>query len=110
MVYLQMNNLFDDWFDPIQVDDYGKEPFSDGWVQQPEIAILYASGVIVSGASQDPGLFGGMSMVGSQTLIERRNPKTNIKAGILRETLLEVLHLHQKRSGELQLLKKTAHY
>ena len=84
----ELEDLFDDWFDdPIQVDDYGKEPFSDGWVQQPEIAILYASGVIVSGASQDPGLFGGMSMVGSQTLIEqieKAQEDKNIKAVVLR--------------------------
>ena len=84
----ELEDLFDEWFDsPIQIDDYGSEPFSDGWEQQPEIAVLYASGVIVSGSSQDPGLFGGIPMVGSQTLIkqiEKVKEDNDIKAVVLR--------------------------
>ena len=45
-------DLFEEWFDsPLQVDGYGTEPFSDGWVQRP--VLYYAQAVIVSGSSQD---------------------------------------------------------
>ena len=84
----ELDDLFDEWFDsPRKRDDYNDKIFSDGWDNRPEIAVLYASGVIVSGPSQAPGLFGGIQMVGSQTLIEQieKSRKDNdIKAVVLR--------------------------
>ncbi|MAA80513.1 MAG: signal peptide peptidase SppA [Deltaproteobacteria bacterium] len=84
----ELEDLFDEWFDsPQKIDNYGRKTFDDGWEQQPEIAVLYASGMIVSGSSQDPGLFGGINMVGSQTLIkqiEKSQKDDNIKAVVLR--------------------------
>lgn len=84
----ELEDLIDDWFDtPENIEDYGTNPFSDGWEQHPEIAILYASGMIISGSSQMPGLLGGMEMVGSQTLIqqiEKIIKDNNIRAVVLR--------------------------
>ena len=84
----ELEDLMDDWFDsPQEIDDYGTNPFSDGWEQRPEIAILYANGIIVSGSSQTPGLLGGMEMIGSQTLIKQIKESIdddNIRAVVLR--------------------------
>jgi protease-4 len=84
----ELVRLIDDWFDePNIIDDYGTEDNSDGWGIHPEIAVLYANGVIVSGPTQAPGIFGGSTMVGAETLIaqiERSMSRKNVKAVVLR--------------------------
>lgn len=76
------------WFTkPEVIENYGMPLFSDDWNHFPEIAVLYASGAIVSGLTPAPGIFGRPDIVGSATLIsqiEHVQENNNVRAVVLR--------------------------
>ena len=68
-------------------DEYKAVDWTTGWKAAREIAIIYVDGVITSGPSGQPGLFGGSRTAGSETitkqLIEAKD-KSSVKAIVLR--------------------------
>ncbi len=51
-------------------ENYKKTDTHSGWMAPTEIAVIFVEGMITSGPSQEPGLFGGSRTAGSETIVE----------------------------------------
>ena len=66
---------------------YGGNQEYSGWGSTNKIAIIYITGTIMTGRSTAPGLFGGATTTGSQTIIDQLTKvaeSNSIKAVVLR--------------------------
>ena len=69
------------------VDDYGSDPDHPGWRPAHELAVVFVHGVINSGPTRPPGLFGGGWSTGADTVIhqlERARREDSVEAVVLR--------------------------
>ena len=68
-------------------DDYKSVDNRTGWKSAREIAVVYVDGVITTGPSSGPGLFGGNQTAGSETItnqLREAKESQSVKAVILR--------------------------